>query len=74
MGSYICVKQECCHCGHTWNWKNQPLVKDTPAGNLLLSAAILFSGSTPAKTLRMLSVLNMASIKEKTFFTIKGSI
>ena len=68
MGSFICVKQECCHCGHTYTWKNQPFVKDTPAANLLLSAAILFSGSTPGKVLLLLKHLNMASIKERTFF------
>ena len=68
MGSFICIKQICSHCGHTWKWMNQPLVKDTPAGNLLLSAAILFSGSTPSKVLHMLSHLNMAGIKERTFF------
>ena len=73
MGSFICIKQICSHCGHTWKWMNQPLVKDTPAGNLLLSAAILFSGSTPSKVLHMLSHLNMASIKERTFLTIKES-
>ena len=68
MGSFICVKQEGCHCGHTYTWKNQPSVKDTPAANLLLSAAILFSGSTPGKVLLLLKHLNMASIKERTFF------
>lgn len=68
MGSFICIKQKCPHCGHTWNWQNQPLVKDTPAGNILLSAAILFSGSTPTKVLRMLKHFNMASIKERTYF------
>ena len=68
MGSFINIKQECSHCGHIWCWKNQPFVKDTPAGNLLLSAAILFSGSTPAKVLRMLKHLNMASIKERRYY------
>ena len=68
MGSFIRVKQECSHCDHTFTWKNQPFVKDTPAGNILLSSAILFSGSTPGKVLLMLKHLNMASIKERTFF------
>ena len=68
MGSLVCVKQECSHCGHVWTWKSQPLVKDTPAGNILLSASILFSGSSPAKVLCMLKHLNMATIKERTFY------
>ena len=68
MGSFICVKLECCHCGHIYTWKNQPFVKDTPVANLLLSAAVLFSGSTPGKVLLLLKHLNMASIKERTLF------
>ena len=68
MGSFICVKQHCAHCDYTYTWNNQPFVKDTPAANILMSAAILFSGSTPAKVLLMLKRLNMASIKERTFF------
>ena len=68
MGSFICIQQECSNCGYTWKWKNQPFVKDTPAGNILLSASILFSGSTPSKALRMLKYLNMASIKNRTYF------
>ena len=68
MGTLICIKQECCHCGQVWTWKNQPLVKDTPAGNILLSASILFSGSSPAKVLCMLKHLNVATIKERTYY------
>ena len=68
MRSFICVKQHCSHCDYTYTWKNQPFVKNTPAANILMSAAILFSGSTPAKVLLMLKHLNMASIKERTFF------
>ena len=71
MGSFICVKQECCHCDHTYTWKSQPFVKDTPAANLLMSAAIMFSGSTPGKVLLVLKHLNMASIKERAFFDQK---
>ena len=80
MGSFICVKQHCSHCDNTYTWNNQPFVKDTPAANILMSAAnilmsaaILFSGSTPGKVLLMMKHLNMASIKERTFLTIKGN-
>ena len=60
-----------CHCDHTYTWKSQPFVKDTPAANLLMSAAIMFSGSTPGKVLLVLKHLNMASIKERTFLITK---
>ena len=68
MGTFVSIKQECSHCGFIWTWNNQPFIKDTPAGNILLSAAILFSGSTPAKVFHLLSHFNVACIKERTFF------
>ena len=68
MGSFICMKQHCSHCDYTFTWKNKPCVKDTPAANILMSAAILLSGSTPVKVLLMMKHLNMASITERTFF------
>ena len=67
MEPFICVKQHCSHCDYTYTWNNQPLVKDTPVANILMSAAILFSGSTPGKVLLMPKHLNMASIKEWIF-------
>ena len=68
MGIFISIKQECHHCGHKWKSNSQPFIKDVPAGNILLSAAILFSGSTPTKSLRLLKCLEMACIAERTFY------
>ena len=51
-----------------WTWNSQPFIKDIPAGNILLSASILLSGSSPAKALRMLKHVNMISIKERAFY------
>ena len=68
LGSLVCVKQECSHCGYVWTWYSHPFIKDIPAGNILLSASILLSGSSPAKALRMLKHVNMISIKERTFY------
>ena len=67
MGTFISIKQECHHCGHTWKRNSQPFIKDVPAGNILLSAAILFSGSTPTKSLHLLKCLQVACISERTF-------
>ena len=68
MGSFISVKQECDHCGHKWTWHSQPFIKDVPAGNVLMSAAILFSGSTATKSLHFLKCLQMARITERTSY------
>ena len=50
-------------------WKSQPHIKDTPAGNILLSSAILFIGTTPAKILRVLNHMKMlhASLTEPMY-------
>ena len=45
-GSLVRIKQDCPHCKkEAWTWDSQPFVRDVPAGNLIMSAAILFSGN-----------------------------
>ena len=44
------------------------MLKKIPAGNILLSAAILFSGSLPSKVLRLLKIYGCASICRSTYF------
>lgn len=68
MGTLVAVEQRCSHCGHQRLWRSQPYIKDTPAGNILLSAAIVFSGATPGKTLRLLSHMQVACFSERTFY------
>ena len=67
-GTFVAVKQLCSHCGYKRLWTSQPHIKDTPAGNILLSAAILFSGATPGKIFRMLGHMKVACISERTFY------
>lgn len=67
QGSFIAVRQTC-QCGHTRRWESQPKVNGVPAGNILLSAAILFSGCSPTKVLRMFSFVNIMAISVQTFF------
>ena len=49
-------------------WTSQPRIRDTPAGNVLLLAGILFSGATQGKVLRMLSHLKVACFTDRTFY------
>ena len=71
IGSYVHINRTCARdsCAYRDNWDSQPYVQDTPAGNLLLSAAILFSGSLPSKAIRMLQFINCACITDSTFYT-----
>ena len=69
QGTFIAVRQHCSHCEHQRQWTSQPRIKDTPAGNVLLSAAILFSGATPGKVIRMLSHMKVACFTDRTLIT-----
>ena len=53
QGTSISVEQNCSLCMFSQTWCSQPLIgsKGTLAGNLMLSASILFSGASPSKVL-----------------------
>ena len=67
MGTFISIYQDC-SCGWSRTWNSQPFVGNMPAGNLLLSASILFSGCVPSKVLRVLNHAKIQSITVMTFF------
>ena len=71
IGSFVRIKQICSHCNNRYVWESQPYVGKIPAGNILISAAILYTGSLPAKALRVFRSLNCATITRKTFFATK---
>lgn len=66
-GSLVKMQQCCQVCDHVFEWLSQPLIGDKPAGNLMISAGILFSGLLPAKVLRMYKLNNIAAISNSTF-------
>ena len=51
-----------------FTWNGQPFVKSQPAGTILLSASILFSGALPTKVLRVLKNMRCATIVERMYF------
>lgn len=67
-GTFLCVTQICEDCEYNHKWYSQPLIKRVPAGNLLLSAAILFAGAQPTKVLRVLDLMKCATFKPWTFY------
>ena len=56
QGTLLVVNGSCPH-GHEVYWQSQPTVKNMGAGNLLLPAAILFSGLTFTSFANMLAYL-----------------
>ncbi len=67
-GSLLSVSVDCDNCGYTWIWRSQPYINNIPAGNLLISGSILFSGTIPSKILRVFELMNCATISSGTFF------
>ena len=68
VGTYLHIEQCCSTCLNVFTWDSQPFVKNQPAGNILLSAAILFTGALPTKVLRVLNNMGCVTIAERTFF------
>ena len=52
IGTFIRLKQSCKRCDHVREWDSQPFLKNIPAGNILLSASILFGGGLPSQVIR----------------------
>ena len=63
-GSFLSVNYTCSQ-GHVNTWHSQPLLNRMPAGNLL-SAAVLFSGSTYSKFAHLANILNLSIMVERT--------
>ncbi|XP_040358693.2 uncharacterized protein LOC115313580 [Ixodes scapularis] len=57
-----------CQSEHSRTWLSQPLINNVPACNLLLSGAMLFTGSCSAKVLRLLRLINIQAFSESTYF------
>ena len=68
VGSFLRIIQYCNECKRKYVWESQPFVGSTPAGNILTSAAILYAGALPSKTLKVFNILNCAMITRKSFF------
>ena len=49
MGTVIAIQQLCFECGHKRVWTSQPRIRDTPAGNILLSVSMLYKWSNSWK-------------------------
>ena len=70
-GSMFSVKMLCVN-NHLTCWNSQPLIKNIAAGNLLSSAAILFSGNTFSRIAQFASFLNLKFFSHTTFYNIQN--
>ncbi len=69
-GTMVTVRQNCAkYSDSSFVWRSQPLVFDKqPAGNILLSFAILMAGATINKTLLVFRHMGLSVINARTFF------
>lgn len=66
-GSQLSITLNCLSCGSLTTWYSQPFIKQVPAGNLLMSAAVLFAGASSTKALRVFCHMNVAAVSARTF-------
>lgn len=68
-GSLLRIKQFCRSCKRTWCWDSQHFIGSIPAGNILMSAAILYSGSLPTHY-QLIQIMWM-NLSKKPSHTVK---
>ena len=60
-----------CPWGHQNTWKSQPEHCQLPWGNMLLAAAVLFSGSSPSKAITLFKHMKLPVISLSTYCLIQ---
>ncbi|KAM9364781.1 uncharacterized protein KZ484_010956 [Pholidichthys leucotaenia] len=67
-GTVLNITLSCDACDSASKWESQPSIGRYAAGNLLLSAGILFAGATQAKVLKVLQHMGVVTYSSRTFF------
>ena len=68
-GTMLTIESECSNCGEMHTWKSQPdLLGRFPAGNLLLSFAVLCAGASIRKVLLVFRHMGMLVYHEPTYY------
>lgn len=69
-GTMVTVVQHCNVCqGKPFTWRSQPFVLGRyPAGNILLSFAVLMAGASISKVLLVFKHMGLAAYSPRTFF------
>ena len=74
LGSMLRVRTECLDCHTTMlTWNSQPLIGHMPSGNLLCTAATLFSGET-FQHMNFVDFLRLEYVDKTTYFEIQREI
>ena len=72
-GSMLCITTTCCN-SHTHVWRSQPMVNNTPKGNVVVAAATLFSGNTFHTIAEIAEACSLHLFSEKTFYSVQNKL
>ena len=70
MGSMVVFIYSCIN-GHSFDWNSQPLINEMPAGNLIISSPILFSGNTFSSINSIASFSDIPITSKTKFYDIQ---
>ena len=69
----VSVKANCCD-NHTFHWTSQPQLHNKPAGNILIHAAIVFSGGSYEPMKQFSRALNLNFVNKDQFSDVQDKI
>ena len=72
-GAYVEFDVRCTACTHEYSWGTSPKIGRSFAVNNLICGAILFTGSSPSRFLRVMRTLNIAVPAYDTFMAHQSS-
>lgn len=73
-GTMVTVRQHCSRCSDGFVWRSQPFVHGKyPAGNVLLSFAVLMAGASISKVLLVFRHMGLSVYSVRTFFAHQRS-
>ena len=72
-GSMVSVNATCCY-NHTFHWASQPQLHNKPAGNILIPAAIVFTGESYESMKQSSNALNLNFVNKDQFYGVQDKI
>jgi hypothetical protein len=71
LGTVVHILSTCNKCNHHWEWASQPFSGMMPWGNLIIAAAILFSGASPVKAVNTLKFAGIQCFSYRTYMSLQ---
>ena len=69
----VTVKATCCY-NHTFHWTSQAQLHNKPAGNILIPAAIVFTGGSYESMKQFSNALNLNFVNKDQFYGVQDKI